>query len=371
MLPIIVMRIAKELDSLVPYQPGKPIEETKREFQLHEVYKLASNENALGISPKAKAAILKATDNLFRYPDPSSFDLTKKFAELLKVNPNDLLFCNGSDEGIDLLIRVFCDPGDKVLTSQFAFAAYGVRAGASRKGISYVPATKDLKIDLAQFKKHWTPEHKLIFLPNPNNPTGSYFTKAEFDDFLKDFGNREDVMIVLDEAYTEFVRAKDYPQGLEYYKKYSNIILLRTLSKVYGLAGLRIGYIVAKAEYLTYLHRVRTPFNINYLAQEAALAAIDDHDYIRASQDLVWNGLDYFYNELNKLEIKTYPSEANFVLFDCAEPAAPIAQELLKKGIILRPLQPYGLPNHLRMSVGLKAENEIAMKRIGEIFSKR
>ncbi|MCB0349466.1 MAG: histidinol-phosphate transaminase [Bdellovibrionales bacterium] len=365
------MKIAKELDKLIPYQAGKPIEETKREFQLKEVYKLASNENALGMSPKARQAIEAAVKDLFRYPDPAAFDLTQKFSKLLGVNPDELLFCNGSDEGIDLLIRVFCNPGDKILTSQYAFAAYGVRAGASRIEITNVPATSDFKIDLSAFKKHWTEKHKLIFLPNPNNPTGSYFNKAEFEDFLNDFGNRDDVMIILDEAYIEFVRAKDYPNGIEYYKKFSNIMLCRTLSKVYGLAGLRIGYLVGKPKYLNYLHRVRTPFNINYLAQVGALAAIDDLEYVKASQELVWMGLDYFAEEFKKLNIKAYPSEANFMLFDCAGPAAPLAQGLLKKGLILRPLMPYSLPNHLRISVGLKAENEIAMKWIGEIFSKR
>jgi len=369
------VKISELIRSLVPYEPGKPIEETKREYGLDKIVKLASNENPLGVSPKVEAAILGSINNLHRYPDPSSYELAKVIASKhtdLNIEAGNLLFANGSNEAIDLLVRVYCEPGDKILTSEKAFIAYKICAQAARALTTEVKMAEGFRIDLKKIQEAWTPEHKIIFLPNPNNPTGTYFPRQEWEDFLAHFGNRDDVLIVLDEAYTEFVRAKDYPNGMEYITQTSNLMLSRTLSKVYGLAGLRLGYLVGNKEYISYLQRIRNPFNVNALAQAGAKAAFLDDEYIQKSQKIVWEGLDYFYKELSKMGIRYFESQANFVMFEVpGGRAQELNTYLLTKGIILRPLAGYGMSEYLRMSVGLEEENQMAIHFINEWLKSR
>lgn len=362
------MKVSEFIKNMTPYVPGKPIEETKRQYGIDQVYKLASNENPLGPSPKALEAIRAALHNLHLYPDGSCYKLRKKFSTKYQVDESWLLFGNGSDEICEFLVRVYCEAGDKILTSHRAFDTYRLSAQAARCETTRVPMTKDYKFDLEAIKKAWTPQHKLIFLTNPNNPTGTYNTKAELDSFLEFFGNREDVLVVIDEAYFEFVRAKDYPSGLEYIRKYNNVITLRTMSKVYGLAGLRLGIAVARPEICEHLNRVRKPFNINSLMQEAAVAALDDEAFLKKTCELTWHGLDYFYRELKELELEYIPSQGNFVLFDTKFDSTSIYEKLLQKGIILRPVKNYDLPTHLRISVGLIHENEKAIKALKDIL---
>jgi histidinol-phosphate aminotransferase len=364
------VKVSPEIANLVPYAPGKPIGETKREFGLASVVKLASNENALGPSPRALAAIQGALAELHRYPDPGCYELVQHLAQKHHLDPKWMVVGNGSNELIDLMIRVYCEPGDAILTSQAAFVAYKVCAQAARVQTYETPLRPDLGFDVAGLiadERRYRP--KLIFLPNPNNPTGCYLNQREMQTLLQEWGGRDDLLVVIDEAYLEFVRAADYPQALSLLQQANNVVVIQTFSKVYGLAGLRLGVLYARPEVTDYLHRVRNPFNVNSLVQAAALAALHDAAYVRASQELVWHGLDYFYKELSALGLPYTPSQGNFVLFDTRRDAAVVYHELLKKGVVLRPLKPYGLPYHLRMSVGLAEENSLAIQALREVLA--
>ena len=367
------MKISQEILDLVPYKPGKPISETQREYGLSRVIKLASNENPLGPSPKAVAAIRQCLEQQHRYPDPTHYELIQLLSKLWNVSVQNLGVGNGSDELLDLLIRIYCEPREGILTGASAFAAYEVSAQAARVKTHKVPLKQDGRFDLEKMADYFLahPEEKirLIFIPNPNNPTGTYVGWAETEAFLKRVGNRDDVLIVFDEAYHEYVRAKDFKSALDFQNKYSNVILLKTFSKVYGLAGLRIGAMVAPKETIEVFNRVRKPFNVNDLAQVAAIAAIEDHEFIEASRKVTWEGLDYFYQSLDRLKLPYFRSEANFVLFDTQRDVKLVNEALLKRGIIMRPVQNYGFKTHLRLSVGLADENKAAIEALTEVLS--
>jgi histidinol-phosphate aminotransferase len=259
------------------------------------------------------------------------------------------------------------------LTSQAAFSAYEISAQANRAKVHTVPLKSGYKFDLKAmadyFFAHPEAQIRLIFIANPNNPTGTYATREEVAEFLAQLGNRDDVLIVFDEAYNEFVRAKDYANADEFMRKYSNVIALRTFSKIYGLAGLRLGAMVAPPEVIEIFNRVRKPFNVNDLAQVAAIAALQDSEFIAASQQIVWKGLDYFYEKLQKMGLPFIESQGNFVMFDTLRDAAQVNEALLRKGIILRPIKNYGFPTQLRLSVGLEEENILAMKALEEVLA--
>lgn len=366
------MKVSQILRDMKPYKPGKPISETRREFGLDRVIKLASNENPLGPSPKAIEAIQKHIKDLHLYPDPTQYDLLETFSKLWSLPKNRLSFGNGSDELIDLLTRIFCEPGDGVLATESAFAAYEVSAQANRALIQKAPLKPGFKTDLKAlsdfFFSHPEKKIRLIFLANPNNPTGTYIPEAELREFLKKFQDQEDVMIVIDEAYTEFVRAKDYPNAFQMAAEFKNVIVLRTFSKILGLAGLRLGAMYAPEETIEIFNRVRKPFNINNLASVAAIAAAQDGKFIQESREITWKGLDYFYKRLKELGLPFIESQGNFVLFDTLRDAQKVFQALLKRGVIMRPVGNYGLPQHLRLSVGLPEENEMAMKALEEVL---
>ncbi len=366
------MKISQEILDLVPYKPGKPISETQREYGVSRVIKLASNENPLGPSPKALEAVRKNLEQQHRYPDPTHYELIQLLSKIWNVSPLRIGIGNGSDELLDLLIRIYCEPREGILTSESAFAAYEVSAQAARVKTHKVPLKSDGRFDLEKiadyFLSHLDDKIRLIFIPNPNNPTGTYVAWREIVAFLKRLGNRDDVLIVFDEAYHEFVRAKDFKSALEFQQHYSNVILLKTFSKVYGLAGFRIGAMVAPLQTIEIFNRVRKPFNVNDLAQVAAIAAIQDKEFIEASQAATWQALDYFYASLDKLGLPYFQSEANFVLFDTQRDAKLVNEALLKRGIILRPVQNYGFKTHLRLSVGLPEENEAAIQALEEVL---
>ncbi len=366
------MKVSEEIRSLIPYKPGKPIEETKRDYNLTEVVKLASNENPLGPSPKVLSAIQEALPEIHRYPDASCFQLSEKLSGKLGIDKNQIVFGNGSNELIDLVIRVFCEPGSRVLMSDKSFIAYKICAQAARVETKEFAMGNDLKIDASGIAEYFEttndPKDRVLFIANPNNPTGSYMGNEEILRICEATKGRDNFMVILDEAYNEFVRAPDYPDALELVKKYKHVVNMRTMGKVYGLAGIRIGYMIAHPEHCDYIHRVRNPFNVNSLAQVAALAALDDQDYLQKAQQTNWAGLDYFYNELESLRLPFIRSEANFVLFDSRRNGGQFTEELLKKGLIVRPMAGYGLPRHIRLSVGLESENQFAMKRIKEVL---
>lgn len=367
------MKVSPEILNLIPYKPGKPISETQREYGVSKIHKLASNENPLGVSPKALAAIEKAARELFRYPDPTCFDLISKVSELWGFPRNQIAVGNGSDEIFDILIRIYCEPGEGIITTQAAFSAYPISAQAARVKTHFIPMAPGYRTDLAAMseylKKHRESERiRLVFIPNPNNPTGTYVTASEVDAFLMDWGGHPDLLILFDEAYTEFVRAADYRPALDDLRRYSNVIVTRTLSKVYGLAGLRIGIMVGPTESVDLLNRVRKPFNVNELAQVAAVAALQDSEFIRRTVEITWQGLDYFYKELQKLKVPFVESQGNFVLFDTQRDVNRVFEALLRRGVILRPVLNYGFKTHLRMSVGLPEENEAAISALHEVF---
>lgn len=366
------MKISPEILNLVPYKPGKPISETQREYGLKTVYKLASNENPLGTSPKALEAVRKALDHQNLYPDPSHYELLQTISKLWGFPTQQLAVGNGSDELIDLLTRIFCETHESVLTSVAAFNAYEVSAGANRAVIRKVPLEPGYRFDMKgiadYFFAHPEQNIRLIFISNPNNPTGTYATKHEVEEFLARLGNRDDVMIVFDEAYNEFVRAQDYVSAQKYLGKYKNLIVLRTFSKIYGLAGFRVGAMIAPAEVVEVFNRVRKPFNVNDLAQVAANAALQDKEFIERSQQMCWKGLDYFYKKLGELALPYIPSQGNFVMFDTLRDAAKVNEALLRRGIIMRPILNYGFKTHMRVSVGLDYENEAAMKNLAEVL---
>lgn len=366
------MKVSPEIVSLIPYKPGKPISETQREYGLTKVIKLASNENPLGPSPKAVDAIKHLLQQLHRYPDPSAYELLQVLSKKWGFPTNQLGLGNGSDELIDLLVRIYCEPGDGVLTSQAAFSAYEISAQANRAKVYTVPTAAghrfDLKAIADYFFAHPEAKIRLIFIANPNNPTGTYANRAEVAEFMSRLGDRDDVLVVFDEAYNEFVRARDYVNADEFMRQYSNVVALRTFSKIFGLAGLRLGAMVAPTEVIEVFNRVRKPFNVNDLAQVAAVAALQDQEFIAASQQIVWKGLDYFYEKLQKMGLPFIESQGNFVMFDTLRDAAQVNEALLRKGIIMRPVKNYGFPTHLRLSVGLEDENVAAMKALEEVL---
>ena len=367
------MKVSAEILNLVPYKTGKPIAETKREYGLTEVYKLASNENPLGPSPQVIAAVRNALDHQHLYPDPACHDLTQKISEKWNVPTTQVGVGNGSNEIIDLLIRIFCEPGDAILTSQAAFVAYQVCAQAARVKVRTVDLRPNLTMDLKGLADHFfrNPSSKirLIFIPNPNNPTGTSVGGLELQEFLIRLGNRDDVLLVFDEAYTEYVRNPEFKAAAQFYQKYTNVLVLKTFSKVYGMAGLRLGVLLAPEYVLEFYNRVRNPFNVNDLAQIAAIAALDDDAYRAESQKITWEGLDYFYQELTRLNLPFYKSDGNFILFDTKRNAQTCFVNLLKKGIILRPVANYGFPNYLRMTVGKAFENKKAIEAIEKMLA--
>jgi len=364
------VEISPEILNLVPYKPGKPIEETKRELGLSQVYKLASNENPLGLSPGVKKAIISALDGAYRYPDASFFTLKAEVSKYYQVDKEWLSFGNGSNEIIDLLIRLFCNPGNSILTSQYAFVAYKICAQVSRVKTIEVEMTTDMKFNLGEMAKSLRQNYnqiRLVFIANPNNPTGTYVSHDQLEEFIQEVKKYQNTMVVLDEAYNEFVRAADYPRSIELMMKYENLIVMRTFSKVFGMAGLRLGTLIASPQWIELYNRIRNPFNVNILAQAAAVGAITDIDFIKRSQNHIWQSLDYFYGKFEKLNLKYWPSQGNFILVDFAQEAAPIYEKLLAQGIIARPVAGFGLTTCLRISVGLEEENRAAVAAIKNI----
>jgi histidinol-phosphate aminotransferase len=364
-----MMRVPEQIMNLVPYQPGKPISETKRELGLETVHKLASNESMLPPSARVQQAVQSALQEIHRYPDGACFEMRQAIARYYGVAPEWLVFGNGSDEIVDILVQIYCRPDEAILTSQAAFSAYRISATSCLVRTIETPLRSDMRFDLAAMASELQRNDRIrmVFLPNPNNPTGTYFTQSEFTHFMGVAADR-DVLVVLDEAYVEFVRATDYPHGLSEQKKYANVLLLRTMSKVFGLAGLRVGLLIAPPEICQVFNRIRKPFNINSLAQVATVAALQDLEHLEKVKQLTWSGLEQLMRGLDELGIKYLPSQANFLLFDCEREAAPVFQALLREGVILRPVAPYGFPRHLRLSVGLPEENQAALLALRKVL---
>lgn len=340
--------------SLVAYPPGKPIEEVEREYGIKGSIKLASNENPLGPSPKAVEAIQSHVAAIHRYPDGSCYYLKERLAERLAIPKNRIILGNGSNEIIELLVRTFLRPGDEAVMAHPAFIVYQLIVQAAG-GKNIILPLKEFTHDLDAMAGAVTGKTRLVFITNPNNPTGTIVKRNEFERFLKRVP--EDVIVVMDEAYFEYVADPEYPNGMDYIND-RLVISLRTFSKIYGLAGLRIGYGVASEEIINYLEKVRQPFNVNSLAQVAAMAALDDQGHVEKSIRTNSDGLLYLYGELDRMGLGYVKSHANFLLVDMKGDGVKVYQELMKKGVIVRPMGVYDLKNHLRITVGLPEENK-------------
>lgn len=338
-----------------PYEPGKPMKEVERELGLRKIVKLASNENPLGPSRKAVAAIKRAAKEAHLYPESSCFYLVQKLSENLGVPAHEIIIGNGSNEIIELLFRGFLSEGDEVLSSETSFLVYPILTQVCGGAYRTVPM-KDFRFDLDALANAVTPKTKLIFIANPNNPTGTYVTRDEVRAFLDKIPSS--VLVCFDEAYVDFVDAKDFPDTLELLaKSRKNIVILRTFSKSYGLAGLRIGYGISSKEIVQYLHKVRQPFNVNALAQAGATAALGDAAFLKRTQRLVEQGRAYFAKNLARLGIRYLPSQANFILLDTGVDGDKIFQDLLRSGMIVRSMKAYGLTTWIRVTIGTSAQN--------------
>ncbi len=356
--------VRKSVRSVTAYVAGKPIEETKRELGLKEVIKLASNENALGPSPKAVAAIKKAVVNLNRYPDSQSFYLKRKLAKYLHVDPAQIVTGNGSDELIDVIIKTFVEPDENIVTADVTFLEYKIIAQINDRQIRTAPL-KYFKYDLDALRKKIDRKTKLVFIANPHNPTGTYVTKYELADFMKELP--EHVLVVLDEAYDTFIDVDDFPKNAENFKQ-KNIITMKTFSKGYGLAGIRFGYLVANKELVSYMERVRQPFNVNLLAQAGALAALDDKKFLKKTRAMTLEGKAYLYDELSRLGLSYVPSVSNFILIDTGRDCVQFFKEMLKFGVIVRDMKQYNLRTYVRVTIGTKKENERFIKVLRKVL---
>ena len=350
-----------------PYEPGKPIEELERELGIRDIIKLASNESPIGASPKALAVLQDPGERTRLYPDAAHYYLREKLASHNGVTAEEIMVGNGSNEIIDLLIRSYCTAEHNIVSCGAAFVAY--RVSAKVHGVEYREAEirDDLVADLTGMQQLVDERTRIVFLPNPNNPTGTYVNRTELLAFLEQMRERQ-VIVVLDSAYLEYARAVDYPDPFECYRQFSNIVISRTFSKAYGLAGLRVGYGIAHPDILAPLWKVKMPFNVNSLALSAAMAALDDPAHLKQAYEVNAHGIEYLTKELQGLGLRPFPSEANFVLVDFGGPVADIYDKLLHNGIITRPVAGFGLKQHLRITVGLPPQNERLVKALRGIL---
>lgn len=355
----------KGVQGLHPYVPGKPVEELERELGIRNIVKLASNENPLGPSPKVLEAIRMASAELTRYPDGSAFRLKNALADHLAVNADQITVGNGSNDILELIARAFVTPEHEVIFSQHAFAVYPIVTQAVGATAVVVKA-RDWGHDLDAMANAITERTKLIFIANPNNPTGTWISKGELKAFLKVVP--DNVIVVLDEAYAEYVDQENYPNGVRIQKRFENVILTRTFSKAYGLAALRVGYSVSTPEIAQILNRVRQPFNANALALAAAEAALGDAEYLKQSVACNNEGLEQLIAGFKELNLEYIPTVANFITVEVGPNASEIYQKLLETGVIVRPVANYEMPNHLRISVGTKDENQTFLTKLADIL---
>ncbi len=360
-------RAPEHIAAITPYPPGKPLEELEREYGISGSIKLASNENPLGPSPKALQAIQTAMCSLNRYPDGSGFYLRKKLSAKQGIPFDGILLGNGSNEIIELVIRAFLTSGDEVVMPAPSFLLY--RLVVQWMGGKPVPVPlRDLDIDLEKMAEAVTGRTKVVFLTNPNNPTGAVIGREGFESFLA--AVPAETIVVLDEAYIEFSRDPDSPSGFDLVGRESPaVIVLRTFSKAYGLAGLRIGYGVMDPSIAAFLNRVRQPFNTGSLAQAAALAALDDDEFLHKTQQTVWQGLDYLYAEMERMGLKYHRSQANFFLIEMPCEARLVFEAMLHRGVIIRSMASYGMDRYIRINAGLPEENERFVKTLEKVLS--
>jgi histidinol-phosphate aminotransferase len=357
------------LASLPTYQPGRPIEEVAREFNLpaESIIKLASNENPLGPSPKAVEAMRSVLHQLHLYPDGNAFYLKGKLAQKLGVQPENLIFGNGSNEIIEFVGHAFLRPGLDVVVSQYCFIVYPLITKLFQANLITIPA-RDLGHDIPRMIEAVTPSTRAIFIANPNNPTGTLAPKEQIFSAVEQIP--EDVLVVMDEAYIDFLEEPPDLIPLIRSGAKPNLVLMRTFSKIYGLAGLRLGYAIAHPKVIAAFEKVRQPFNVNALIQAGAMAALDDQEHLDRTRRINREGLEFFDLELKRLGLTAVPSSANFILVNVRNGVA-VAAELQKRGVITRPMAGYGLPEWLRITIGTPDENRRCLAALKEIVASR
>jgi len=347
--------VRKGVEDLVPYPPGKPIEELERELGISDSIKLASNENPLGPSPLAVQAVMNKVSTLNRYPDGSGYYLKSKLSEKFNIPFDEIILGNGSNELIELIIRTFMSSGDHAIQPFPTFLVYEKIVKGAGGNMTSVPLS-NLSIDLKGLINAIAPKTKVIFICNPNNPTGGAISKDEMIQFLREVPG--DIILVLDEAYVEFVTDEKMANGIDLLDEHPFLLVLRTFSKLYGLAGLRIGYGFASKMVVDYMNRVRQPFNANTLAQAAATAALDDSAFVHKTLQVVREGLHYLCLNLDEIGLQYVPTQTNFFLIKVPGSGKKVYELMLKQGVIVRSMDSYDLPDYIRISVGLPEENE-------------
>ncbi len=354
---------------LHPYQAGKPIEELERELGISNIIKLASNENPLGPSTRAVAAMQAELADVWLYPDGNGFALKERLAALHGVAMNQITLGNGSSEPLEFIVRAFVQPGDEVLFSEHSFAIYPLVTQAAG-GVGVAAPAKDWGYDLEALKQKISDKTRVIFIANPNNPTGTWLGSGELEKFIATVP--ENIIVVVDEAYYDYAShpatgAEGYPNAIDWVAKFPNLMVTRTFSKSYALAGLRVGYSISHPQVADLMNRVRPPFNVNNLAMAAAVAALEDKEHLQASVAMNADGLKQLCAAFEGMGLEFIPSVGNFISVDVAREAGVVYQALLREGVIVRPVANYGMPTHLRVTVGRPEENErfiAALKKV-------
>ena len=351
---------------LQPYQPGKPVAELERELGISNIVKLASNENPLGASASVVASLQSVLPELSRYPDGSAYLLKERLSDFLGVPGNKITIGNGSNDVLELLARVYLTSENESIVSQHTFVVYPLVTRAIGASLKVVPA-KNFSQDLEATLDAISEKTRIVFIANPNNPTGTWVNQVDLTRFMDKV--RDDVLVVLDEAYFEYVQEPEYPDGIALGEKYPNLVITRTFSKAYGLAALRIGYSVSHPDIADLMNRIRQPFNVNAMSLVAALAALDDQAHVRQTVELNTSGLKYLEAECDRLGLGYIPSVANFLTIDFGSDAMPIYDALLHEGVIVRPIGVYELPNHLRVTVGTAEENHRFVEALEKVLA--
>jgi histidinol-phosphate aminotransferase len=364
------------VQSLHPYQPGKPIEELQREYGVSDVIKLASNENPLGASPRVQSLLIAEYENFARYPDGNGFSLKKMLAEKHDVSMDCITLGNGSSDPLEFVVRVFTQPGDEVLFSEHAFAMYPIVTQAASATAVTAPA-REWGHDLEAMAARITERTRVIFIANPNNPTGSWLNGDDLEAFIANVP--ESVIVVVDEAYFEYASepalgASDYPDATQWLDRYPNLMVTRTFSKAYGLAGLRVGYSLSHPDLANLLNRIRPPFNVNSLALAAACVSLEDSNHVAKAVALNAQEMERMTRAFEQMGLEFIPSVGNFICVDVSDAKGrdglAVYERLLHEGIIVRPVANYGMPDHLRITLGLPEENEKFLSALRKVLTK-
>lgn len=354
------------LEKVKPYSPGKPIWEVQREFELQTVVKLASNENSLGPSPKALAAMQEVLSDLHRYPDAQSIDVRSKIADRLDLHREQIIVTNGGDELITLVSETFLEPGDEIVVPEPTFSEYEFSGNLMGALVKTVPLQADFQYAVEDIRNAVTERTKILFLCSPNNPTGTILSKTQLQQILDSLPGH--VLVLLDTAYSHYVSSGEYTDGLEFVKAGYPILILKTFSKVYGLAGIRVGFGVASKEIVNSILKVKEPFNVNALAQVAAAAAIGDDEHVTLSSRLVKQERQRLYRSFQELGLHYTESMSNFILLELGAEANQLYRSLMERGVIVRYGGAWGLPRHVRVTVGTPEENDYFIEKLKEVL---